>query len=246
MAEGTLGLLFEISADPSKAEVALERLRAGTGNKLNSIKSEFQIAGRDLATWTTDFQNQISGAEAALMGLRQTAALTFERFAQGMGMNIAVALVYSRSINEALAQVLKNTLANITSEALVRAILETAKGFASLAAFDFRSAELHFQSAAIFGSISGASGAAGAAIPDGGGRVRGPARPASPGPEPRAGSPGSSVLAPGAASAVAPLSGNLTVMVMGDQQAAAWLTDVINSGVQNYNLPLIASKTKRP
>ncbi len=246
MTESTVGLLFEINADVSKAESALERFRAKTGSELNSIKSEFQIGGKDLVTWTTDFQNQISVAEAALMAFRQTAALTFEKFAQGMGMNIAVALVYSKSINEALAQVLKNALASITSEALVRAIFETAKGFASLAAFDFRSAELHFQSAAIFGSIGGAAAAAGGAVPGGGGTVRGPARSASAGPESRVPSPGSSALAPGAVSAVAPPAVNLTVMVMGDQQAATWLTDVINFGVQNYNLPLIASKTKRP
>jgi hypothetical protein len=50
-------------------------------------------------------------------------------------------------------------------------------------------------------------------------------------------------LAPG--SAGVPASQNLTVLVVGPTQAAQWMTQVINQGVERHDLRLVASHTKR-
>lgn len=242
MAENTLGLLFEISADPSKAERALERFRTHTTAQTNSVRSDFQMVARDLAAWGSGFQGQLSLAQGALAGLGQTAALTFERFAQGMGMNMTVALAYSKSIGEAMSRSLKATATTIAAEAVIQTLRSLGLGFYLLALGDFTGSANAFKSAAVWGSIGGIAGAAAGAAP-GAGASSGPAGNAS---ASLASGDARNTSAAAFASAQRTLSGNLTVMVMGQPQAARWLTQVINAGVEQHDLRLVASHTKRP
>jgi len=52
-------------------------------------------------------------------------------------------------------------------------------------------------------------------------------------------------LASGSASPLAQPGGNVTVLVMGEPQTAAWLTKTINQGVLQQDLMLVASHTRR-
>jgi len=84
--------------------------------------------------------------------------------------------------------------------------------------------------------VAGVAGAAGAAIPGGKGAGYGRegagrygAGTYAGGAAPQTGAYG---LAPGAAGALNPPSGNLTVMVVGEAQAGQWLATTLNTAVQ--------------
>ncbi len=241
-------------------DVSLQLL--STGRTARGLRAEFigtfqlafrpqlKLAREDLASWTKDFKVQIGFAELALVELREVGRETMLQMSQAMGANIAQAILYGKSIGGAMQHALKAVSASISAQALIQAVYSTALGFLRLAEFDFPAAAAAFEAAAVFGAIGGVTAAIGAAIPGGeslrGGRVRGPGglegRGFSPAAGAAAGGP-SQALAPGSAPH-AP-SGNLTVLVMGEASAASWLVNVINSGVVQHDLKLIASHTKR-
>ncbi|HEV2178563.1 MAG TPA: hypothetical protein VGW33_15360 [Terriglobia bacterium] len=247
MANNTLGLLFEISGDPSKAQGALEHFRTSTSSQLSSVKEEFRLVQKDVASWGGDFQNQLLSVGDGLAGLRDIAGLTFDRLAEGMGMNIALALVYAKSFSAEMDQALRATTAAIAGESVIQALRSMGLGFYLLAVGDTSGSANAFKAAAIWGSIGAVAGGLSRALPGAGTGVSGPS-------SARAGSyqPGSAgagiagtteALALG--SAAAPVGGNVTVLVMGEPQAAQWLTQVINTGVEQQDLRLVASHTKR-
>lgn len=176
-----------------------------------------------------------------------------DRFSGAMGHAIGQSIVYSKSVGEAVRNALKATLAAIAGEAIVRAIFETAMGIASLASWDFRSAALHFKSAALFGAVGGAAAVAGRAIP-GGGEGGGASPYAIVGPGGASSGvivgPGAGqgpALAPGvpAAQSGAP-SGNVTVMIVGEPQGAAYVAGMLNRHVVERDGELRASHAMNP
>lgn len=239
MTNSGLGSLFSL-LDPAKSESALGRFRAQTNQDLDSIRKEFQAAGKDVTAWTKGFQKQMSVAGEALVSFREGATVAFDRFGQGVGASIALSTVYSKSLEEAMAKSLKATAASIVAESVVQALRSLGLGFYLLALHDFASAASAFKSAAIWGSIGGVAAGLGGALPAGGSSVvQGP----------RSGAASRSASAPlanAAASAPGPAGGQLNVLVMGEPQAAHWLTRVINRGVEHYDLRLVASHTRRP
>lgn len=90
--------------------------------------------------------------------------------AEGIGQSVTAALEGSQSFGQAMEQFLKSTLSSLAGQAVVQAIVETAKGFAALSPTnpDFGHAPDHFTSAAIWATVAGASAAAASFIPSGG------------------------------------------------------------------------------
>jgi len=251
MAASPLGLLFRINADPSQAASALEGFRRTTTEQMESVRSEFSQVQKGQSVWSSEFLTQSSAVGSALLSLGQAAGFTFDQFSEGLGRNVATALVYSQSMSEALQRTLKSTTASIAAEALVQGLRSTALGFYLLAVGDFAGAGSAFESAAVWGSIGGVAAGVGAGIATGGAsRGGGPAggysRNAFGAGYSAAGSPGppASALAPGAMPPAAP-GGNLTVTIMGDAEAANWLANTLNQGVAR-GVQLTATRTQRP
>ena len=247
MASNTVGLLFEISADPSKAQGALEKFRGSTSSQLSLVREEFRLVQKDVASWGGDFENQLLSVGDGLSGLRDAAGITFDRLAEGMGMNIAMALTYAKSFTAAMNEALRATTAAIAAESVIQALRSLGLGFYLLAVGDLSGSANAFKAAAIWGSLGAVAGAVTGGL-GGFGGITGPSPASSSG---RGSSTSGETLGGGVAptlapgSAGAPTSGNVTVLIMGPSQAAQWLTQVINSGVERQDLRLVASHTKR-
>jgi hypothetical protein len=139
-------------------------------------------------------------------------------------------------------------LGNRRAAAVVEAVWETAKGFAALAEYDFWGATQHFLSAAEYGIIAGTGGRGGSGG-YGGGRTRGPSASSYGGeisPSSLTPAQQQALLAPGAAGALAGPAGNLTVMVMGEPNAAAYVANILNQHVVNRDGRLVASHARNP
>lgn len=67
------------------------------------------------------------------------------------------------------AQLASQIIASLAVQSAVKAVFETAEGFAALARYDFKSAGEHFTSAAIYGTVAGAAAGVGIAIGASGG-----------------------------------------------------------------------------
>lgn len=246
MAQGSLGLLFRVNADPSQAQAALERFRTKTSEQMESVRSEFTQVQRGQAEWSSQFLVQSSAVDSALTTLGEAASLTFDRFAIGLGRNVSAALVYSQSMSQALERTLKSTTASIAAEAIVQALRASALGFYLLAVGDFAGAGSAFESAALWGSIGGVAAGIGASVSAGGASSGAGSRYGGGGYGAGYGAAGSvgvgaGVLAPGAA---ARPGGHLTVAIMGDSEAANWLANTLNQGVAR-GVTLTATRTQR-
>lgn len=111
---------------------------------------------QELASTVVSFRNLEAFGGEALMSL-----------SEGMGRSIADAIVYQKSIGDAMLAALKSTLASISAQAMVRAIEATALGFLLLAEQDYEGAANAFVSAGLWASIGGVAAIAGRAIPGG-------------------------------------------------------------------------------
>lgn len=138
------------------------------------------------------------------------------------------------------------TLDALKQLAVVKAVEETAKGFAALGDFDFWAAAQHFASAALWGTV-GAMQIASMAGAFSGGGVGAARRVAPTAAGGTAATTTVAALAPGAVGAVAgPPGGNLTVMVVGEPAAGQWLAKVLNAHVEQRGGRLVSSKALRP
>lgn len=233
MADNALGLLFEINADPSRAEAALGRLETSTSQSVKKQVAQFDSLAQAAGTAFRQMAGAASGAGGTMLQV-------FDLVAGNILHGIDLERLSVGEFAKGEAAKAASSIQGIKDVAIVRALEETAEGIAALARFQLHEAALHFLSAAKFGAISAVEIAP--LVGGDQGSVRGPGRESS-----RA-SGSSSPIAPitlGAASAASPPGGNVTVMVMGEPQAAAWLTRVINNGVVQQDMMLVASHTKR-
>jgi hypothetical protein len=96
-------------------------------------------------------------------------------FAGGLFAVADAAIQSGQGFGMAMLQMVKSTLLGIAQQSIVKAIFQTAEGFAALATPGLQGlAPLHFKAAAIYGTVGVAAGAAGLAIsagtaPSGGG-----------------------------------------------------------------------------
>ena len=237
MADDATNSIFGIAGDPQSAGRLIQALSARNAEAMRAgLDQQLRAAQEGLATWTENFTQQMSVAQTSMNAFKATSETMFTGLASGMTRSISNATTYSKSIGDAVDKALKSTLTALTSEAVVRALYNTGLGFYFLAVQAYDQAAQAFEAAAVFGSIAGAAAGIGSAIP-GGGRATGGSR--------ASGRAAASGPAGGASAASAAPGGSVTVMVVGEAQAANWLTSVINTGVEQYGARLVASHTKR-
>jgi len=165
----------------------------------------------------------------------------FDQLTEGMGSGIASALVYSKSISQAMQAALAATLESVASQALVLAIQSLAWGFYDLATGDYTGAAAAFTAAAIFGAVGGAAAVAGRfAAPSSGsgaGSVAGAAG---------AGGGVTSAANPSASTPYGQGGPSVTVNVYGHiygQNGIEDLASAINDAVLNRDVTLTATNT---
>lgn len=171
MADNILGLLFEISADPTKAIGALTQFRTATQREFDAVADQLlrlQRSSLEARATLSDAFSEMTASVAGFgaQGLQLITSVTESLLAQ-MQVEKLSALEHTRAENlKALASV-----EAIKRVAIVRAAEEIAEGISALARLEFRAAALHFASAAKFGVVAAAElGAFGGAGLGGGGR----------------------------------------------------------------------------
>jgi len=131
------------------------------GSKFGALLKGNEAAMRE---WATSGNQSMLLLKDTLIMLDQVGQQTFEHFAQGMGGNIASAVVYSKSVKEAMQSALASTLESLAAEAMTYAIYATALGFLRLAQYDPAGASAAFTSAAIWGTVGVGAALAGRAV----------------------------------------------------------------------------------
>ena len=150
-----------------KEQADLQSLQNSTGwQGVFGSKFAELIHGNEalLKQWQTSTNQSTMLVKVTLESLKEQGQKTFEQLAQGMGSNIAHAVIYSKSIGEAMKAALESTLESLAAQAITYAIYATALGFLDLAEGNEVGAAAAFQSAAIWGSVGAAAAVAGRAM----------------------------------------------------------------------------------
>jgi hypothetical protein len=197
-----------------------------------------------IQTWAGNTTQAMSAAQSALQTFQMAATDAFMGTADAMTAAGIAAAVYGQNVGKSMEQAAKAVLASIAEQAGVSALNALAQGLWFLAQAIFfadpdaaAAAATDFEAAAEWGAIAGVAGAAAAALPGGAGKGSAAGRGAGYGAGgfgggggvPQTGAYG---LAPGAAGALNPPGGQLTVMVVGEAQAGQWLATTLNTAVQ--------------
>ncbi len=244
MADNVVGLYFEISADPAKAVQALSTFRTASERESSAVTAHLRAMQSGA--------EQARAAHAAAFGHMTQSVQDFGGASVGILAQVAEQITRNMkldqldALNHAKAQGSKLLISKqaVRELAAVKAVQAFAKGLEALGDFNFWSAAQYFASAALYGSLAAIQISA-LLSGGGGGRGRGPGRDNAGAAGGAGAATGPVALASGAASALERPSGNVTVLVMGEPQAAAWLTKTINQGVLQQDLMLVSSHTKR-
>jgi hypothetical protein len=200
--------------------------------------------GPSIQTWAGQTTQSISAVQNALQTFQMVASDAFMGTADAMTAAGIAASIYGANVGKAMEQAAKAALASVAEQAGVNALNALAQGLWFLAQAIFfadpeaaAAAATDFEAAAEWGVIAGVAGAAAGAIPAGKGTGygrEGAGRYGAGGYGGGGGGPqlGTYGLAPGAASALNPPGGQLTVMVVGEAQAGQWLASTLNTAVQ--------------
>lgn len=193
-----------------------------------------------IQSWANETTQSLSAAQSAIQNFQTIAGDAFLATTDAMTAAGIAAAVYGDNIGKSMEQAAKAALASIAEQAGVSALNALAQGLWFLAQSIFfgdpdaaAAAATDFEAAAEWGAIAGVAGAAGAALPAGSGSAAN-RQSATGNHSYAAGAPqtGAYGLAPGAAGALNPPSGQLTVMVVGEPQAGQWLATTLNTAVQ--------------
>jgi hypothetical protein len=196
-----------------------------------------------IQTWASQTTQSISAAQVAMQNFEMMAGDAFMGTGDAMTAAGIAASIYGENVDKAMQKAAKAALTSIAEQAGVNALNALAQGLWFLAQAIFfadpdaaAAAATDFEAAAEWGAIAGVAGAAGAAISGGAGKGSGRGAGAGYGGGGYGGGGGPQTgaygLAPGAAGALNPPSGNLTVMVVGEAQAGQWLATTLNTAVQ--------------
>ncbi|MFB3921604.1 MAG: hypothetical protein ACE145_07770 [Terriglobia bacterium] len=130
-------------------------------NAVNSILNR----NRQVAQlWKSELVANFAEVLKTSENLSNSLGRSFLTFNSALGMNIANAVIWQRSIGEAFRKAALQAVGAIAQEALVRAIYSAALGFYLLAVHDYRGAAAAFKSAAIYGAVGGSAALAGRAL----------------------------------------------------------------------------------
>jgi hypothetical protein len=197
-----------------------------------------------IQTWAGETTHAISAVQSAIQTFQMVASDAFMGTADAMTAAGIAAAVYGQNVGKSMEQAAKAALASIVEQAGVNALNALAQGLWFLAQAIFfadpdaaAAAATDFEAAAEWGAIAGVAGAAAGAIPAGKGSAygrEGAGRYGAGGYGGGGGGPqtGAYGLAPGAAGALNPPGGQLTVMIVGEAQAGQWLASTLNTAVQ--------------
>jgi hypothetical protein len=210
-----------------------------------------------IQTWAGETTQSMSAVQSAIQSFQMVAGDAFMETGDAMTAAGIAASIYGENVGKAMDKAAKAALASIAEQAGVNALNALAQGLWFLAQAIFfgdpdaaAAAATDFEAAAEWGAIAGVAGAAAAAMPGGGkgtsagrgtGAGYGQGGSGGGGGGPQLGGYG---LAPGAAGALNPPSGQLTVMVVGEAQAGQWLATTLNTAVQR-GVPLNATTVQK-
>ncbi|MGO8732086.1 MAG: hypothetical protein ACLQVM_04750 [Terriglobia bacterium] len=208
-----------------------------------------------IQTWAGETAQSMSAVQRAIQSFQMVAGDAFMETGDAMTAAGIAASIYGENVGKAMDKAAKAALASIAEQAGVNALNALAQGLWFLAQAIFfgdpdaaAAAATDFEAAAEWGAIAGVAGAAAAAMPGGGkgtsagrGTGAGYGEGSHGGGAPQLGGYG---LAAGAAGALNPPSGQLTVMVVGEAQAGQWLATTLNTAVQR-GVPLNATTVQK-
>jgi hypothetical protein len=190
--------------------------------------------------WAESVNRSTLMVAATMESLEEILMRAFDQWAKGMGQNIANAIVYKKSIGEAMRAATAAVLESVAAECLVLAIKAAGYGFLYLALQKYDSAAQAFTSAAIFGSAGVATAVVGRAIAPSQNQAA---------TNSSASSAGTSTAGSSAAQSADSARGTtLQVIVNGHIVGVSGieeLTDMINDAVRNRDVKLIASQVRQ-
>jgi hypothetical protein len=160
MSQAARPLNTNLSAVNQTVQNLASRFNVGIGAVNTALNRNQQIA----QFWKTQMVANLAEVLNASELLNASLVRSFMLFDTALGVNIASAVIWQRSIGEAFRKAALSAISSIAQEALVRAIYSTALGFYLLAVQDYRGAALAFKSAATFGVVGGAAALAGRAL----------------------------------------------------------------------------------
>jgi hypothetical protein len=120
-------------------------------------------AGDEITTKATASQQAAAGLHSTLKDVKAMSKAAFGEFAQGIGATVSQFILLGTTGPHALRKVTAQTLASLSSEATVKALMALADGLVHLFTNPAQSAA-DFTAAAIYGSIAGVSAVAGRAV----------------------------------------------------------------------------------
>lgn len=148
----------------SQVDRTIQTLANRFGVRVGDINLALNRNRQTAQLWKTDLVTNFAEVLDASEALTNSLGRSFVMFDTALGINIANAVIWQRSIGEAFRKAALSAIGAIAQEALVRAIYSTALGFYLLAIQDYRGAGLAFKSAAIYGAVGGAAAVAGRAL----------------------------------------------------------------------------------
>ncbi len=188
--------------------------------------------------WANSTNQSMMMVRVSLEAMKEMGQQAFQSFAQGMGSNSADAIVYSKSIGQAMQAALASTLESLAAQSISYAIYSTGLGLLRLAQYDYVGASNAFAAAAEFGILGVATALAGRAIAPSQSTAAGSSSAAN-----SAASPASSSATTGASTNTPMVSVYVYGHVYGTSgvdQLAALLSDA----VRHRDVKLISSQTK--
>lgn len=114
-------------------------------------------------------QRETDAVKAMYQDLGNTVADVFAGMMQGAQATLAAYIMTGEAGGQAFKQLTADIISALVIQSTIKAIFETAEGFAALARYDAYAASQHFHSAAIYGTVAAAAGVAAAVIGASGG-----------------------------------------------------------------------------
>src|SRR2546428_7566930 len=240
MAENTLGLFFEISADPSKAVQALSNFRSASAAELGALNSHFTAMQEGAERARSSLEGSFGNMTRSVEGFGDSTLRTFGLIAAGILRNMELEKLEVSHKSSSEASKLFVSKQAIKELAAVKAVEAFAKGLEALGEFNFWSAAQYFASSALYGGLAAIQVAA-LFSSTGGGRPRGAGGSFGGG---EAGGGGASVIPRGSAAIPAGEQQPVKIEVFVKTKDTDYMIEQINARVLNNDAVLHASTAK--
>ena len=235
MAENTLGLFFEISADPSKAVQALSNFRSASAAELGALNSHFTAMQEGAERARSSLEGSFGNMTRSVEGFGDSTLRTFGLIAAGILRNMELEKLEVSHKSSSEASKLLVSKQAIKELAAVKAVEAFAKGLEALGEFNFWSAAQYFASSALYGGLAAIQVAALFSSTGGG-------RPRSAGGS--FGGGGASVIPRGSAAIPAGEQQPVKIEVFVKTKDTDYMIEQINARVLNNDAVLHASTAK--